>query len=72
MLGQMKQGGPMMSGLGDQLGGVPAEMNEVEQDLRQEQVTQRTFRQQDQILHKMLDAQRSLYNKERESRERLS
>jgi hypothetical protein len=58
--------------LGDQLGGLPAEMDEVEADLRREQVTPRTFRQQDHILHKMLDAQRSLYDKERESRERVA
>jgi hypothetical protein len=74
MLGQMQQpgAGQALSGLGDQLGGLPAEMNEVEQDLRREQATQRTYRQQEHILHKMLDAQRSLYDKERESRERIA
>jgi hypothetical protein len=66
MLGQAgKQGG-----LGDQLGGVPGEMNEVEKDLRGENVTRTTYRRQQDILHKMLDAERSLYQKDREDRQR--
>ena len=68
MLGQAGQ----QSGVGQQLGGLPAEMNDVESQLRREQVTPRTLKQQERFLHKMLDAQRSLYEKERESRERLA
>lgn len=68
MLGQA--GG--QSGMGQQLGGLPAEMDDVEDQLRHDQVTQRTYRQQEHILHKMLDAQRSIYDKERESRERIA
>lgn len=57
-------------GLSDQLGGVPAEMDDVEQDLRGENITRETHRRQTDILHKMLDAQRSLYQKDREERQR--
>ena len=57
-------------GLGDQLGGVPGQMDDVEKDLRGGQITRQTFRTQGEILHKMLDAQRSLYQKDREERQR--
>lgn len=57
-------------GLGDQLGGVPGQMDDVEKELRGEQVTRQTYRKQADILHKMLDAQRSLYQKDREERQR--
>ncbi|MEN6643751.1 MAG: DUF4175 family protein [Armatimonadia bacterium] len=68
MLGQAGRG----SGLGQQLGGVPAEMNEVEKDLRGESLGRQTYRRQENILHKMLDAQRSLYQRDREERQRLA
>jgi hypothetical protein len=66
MLGQAGNQG----GLGDQLGGVPGQMDDVEKDLRGQNVTRETYRSQQDILHKMLDAQRSLYQKEREDRQR--
>ena len=58
------------AGLGDQLGGLPGEMNDVEKDLQGQNVTRQTYRRQADILHKMLDAQRSLYQKDREDRQR--
>ncbi|MEI6502747.1 MAG: hypothetical protein WCP21_17195, partial [Armatimonadota bacterium] len=51
-------------------GGLPGEMNDVEKDLRGQSVTRETYRRQADILHKMLDAQRSLYQKDREDRQR--
>ncbi len=66
MLGQAGNQG----GLGNQLGGVPGQMDDVEKDLRGQNVTQETHRRQQDILHKMLDAQRSLYQKDREERQR--
>lgn len=66
MLGRQGEG----SSLGEQLGGLPAQMDDVEQDLRGAQVTQQTQRTQGEILHKLLDAQRSLYRKDREDRQR--
>ena len=56
--------------LADQLGGAPGEMQKVEDDLRGGAVTQQTLRTQRDILHKMLDAQRSLYSKDKQSKER--
>ena len=69
-LQKMMQGQGQGSSLGNQLGGLPAEMDDVERDLRGEQVTRQTHRRQEDILHKMLDAQRSLYDKDRQERER--
>lgn len=66
MLGQQGEG----SSLSQQLGGLPAQMDDVEQDLRGSQVTQQTQRTQAEILHKLLDAQRSLYRKDRQDRQR--
>lgn len=57
-------------GMGDQLGGVPGQMDDVEKDLRGQEVTRQTYRTQADILHKMLDAQRSLYQKDHEDRQR--
>jgi hypothetical protein len=45
-------------------------MDDVEKDLRGQNVTKETYRSQQDILHRMLDAQRSLYQKEREDRQR--
>lgn len=58
------------SSFGDQLGGVPAQMDEVEQEMRGARVTKETYRTQAQILHKLLDAQRSLYRKDQQDRQR--
>ena len=67
MLGAGGQAG----GSGGPAGGVPGQMDDVEKDLRGEQnVTRETYRRQADILHKMLDAQRSLYQKDREDRQR--
>lgn len=66
MLGQQGEG----SSLSQQLGGLPAQMDDVEEDLRGAQVTQQTQRTQAEILHKLLDAQRSLYRKDRQDRQR--
>lgn len=54
----------------DQLGGTPAEMEKVEDALRGGKVDGETVERQREILHKMLDAQRSLYSKKKESKER--
>jgi len=56
--------------LADQLGGVPGAMEKVEDALKGAKVTTETRQQQREILHKMLDAQRSLYSKQKESKER--
>lgn len=54
----------------DQLGGVPAEMEKVEGDLRSGRVERQTLQRQGQILQKMLEAQRSLYTRQPQERER--
>ena len=56
--------------LADQLGGVPGAMEKVEDALKGGKVSAETRQQQREILHKMLDAQRSLYSKQKESKER--
>lgn len=58
--------------LSDRLGGVGEDMNEVAKDLSQRRLTAQTKQRQDDILHKMLDAQRSLYTRQQESRERVA
>jgi len=63
-------GGQGAGNLADRLGGVPGQMQKVEDDLRGRKITPQTLQQQRDILHKMLDAQRSLYSKDKESRER--
>ena len=63
---QGKGGGQMV----DQLGGVPTQMQKSEDEMRGGDVTQQTLLRQRDILHKMLDAQRSLYSKKKESKER--
>ena len=57
-------------GLANQLGQAPGQMDEVEQDLRREQITKRTLRTQEEVLHRMLDAQRSLHEKEQRHHQR--
>jgi len=69
MLQQAGQGGGAQS-VADQLGGVPGEMEKVEGDLRSGRLERETVERQERILEKMLEAQRSLYTKERESQER--
>jgi len=54
----------------DQLGNVPGQMEDVEADLQGGQIRRRTIEQQREILHKMLDAQRSLYTKRQQQRKR--
>ncbi|MFQ6133828.1 MAG: hypothetical protein ACE5R4_17435, partial [Armatimonadota bacterium] len=49
--------------LGDQLGNVPDKMEQVGEDLEQYQADRETLKTQAEILHKMLDAQRSLHTK---------
>lgn len=57
-------------GLTDQLGDVPGDMEQVEDDLQSGQVSAQTSERQRDILRKMLDAQRSLYSKQEESPQR--
>ncbi|MFO8081835.1 MAG: DUF4175 family protein [Armatimonadota bacterium] len=54
----------------DQLGGVPDEMEKVEDDLRSGRIERETIERQERILEKMLEAQRSLYTKDQERSER--
>ena len=49
--------------LGEQLGNVPSQMEDVEKDLEQYKADRETLKTQADILHKMLDAQRSLHTK---------
>ncbi|MCX7599321.1 MAG: hypothetical protein N2512_10740, partial [Armatimonadetes bacterium] len=58
--------------LSDRLGGVGEDMDKVAQDLSQRRLTTQTRQRQNDILHKMLDAQRSLYTRQQESRERVA
>jgi hypothetical protein len=68
----LKQGGEGegTGPVGDQLGGVPEEMEKVEGDLRSGRIERETVERQERILEKMLEAQRSLYTKEQERSER--
>ncbi len=54
----------------DQLGETPEEMEKVEGDLRSGRIKRETVERQERILEKMLEAQRSLYTKEKERSER--
>lgn len=60
------------SGLPDKLGGVGDDMRDVEQQLRQERLGRETVQRQQDILHRMLDAQRSVYQRNEERRQRVS
>jgi hypothetical protein len=60
------------SGLPDKLGGTGQEMKDVEQRLREERLGRETQQRQADILRHMLDAQRSVYRKNEERRERVS
>jgi hypothetical protein len=60
------------SGLPDKLGDVPGRMKDVEQQLREDRLAKETLQRQQDILHRMLDAQRSVYQKNEERRERVS
>jgi len=62
MLGQAERDG--QGQFGDQLGDVPGQMEDVEEDLRQVRAGRETLQTQGDILRKMLDAQRSLHTKE--------
>ncbi len=63
-------GGEGTQSLADQLGGVPGEMEKVEDDLRSGRIQRETVERQERILEKMLEAQRSLYTKDQERSER--
>ncbi|MGD9518788.1 MAG: hypothetical protein AB7W28_04665 [Armatimonadota bacterium] len=58
--------------LSDKLGGASQDMQQVSNDLRERRLTEQTKTRQRNILHKMLDAQRSLYTREQQSRERVA
>jgi hypothetical protein len=62
MLRQSQQEGE--SSFADQLGDVPGQMSDVENDLREARADRETLQTQGDILRKMLDAQRSLHTKE--------
>lgn len=67
---QKMLGGKGAGNLVDQLGGVPGQMQKSESDMRGGSVTRQTLLRQRDILHKMLDAQRSLYSKQEQGKER--
>ncbi|MCD6350659.1 MAG: DUF4175 family protein, partial [Armatimonadetes bacterium] len=56
--------------LSDKLGGVGQDMEAVAKDLKGRRLTAKTKTRQRDLLHKMLDAQRSLYTRHQQSRER--
>jgi len=60
------------SGLPDQLGDVPGQMNDVEQDLREDRLGSQTVARQHEVLRRMLDAQRSVYQKDQQRRQRIA
>jgi hypothetical protein len=60
------------SGLADQLGQVPGDMRDVEQDLRAERAGSQTVARQQEVLRRMLDAQRSVYKKDQQRRQRIA
>lgn len=60
------------SQLSQRLGDVPDDMRDVEQQLRENRLTTRTLMRQREILHRMLDAQRSVYQKEQQRRQRVA
>ncbi|MBM3472070.1 MAG: DUF4175 family protein [Armatimonadetes bacterium] len=60
------------SDLSDQLGEVPGDMREVEQDLRAERLGGQTVARQQDVLRRMLDAQRSVYKKDQQRRQRIA
>lgn len=66
----LRQGGRETQPLADQLGGVPEEMEQVEDELRSGVAERRTIEHQEEILEKMLEAQRSLYTRDQEREER--
>ena len=60
------------SDLADQLGQVPGDMRDVEQDLRAERLGSQTVARQQDVLRRMLDAQRSVYKKDQQRRQRIA
>lgn len=60
------------SGLPDRLGDVPGAMEDVERELREERFGGETAARQQDILRRMLDAQRSVYQKEQQRRQRVA
>lgn len=70
-LEQMMQRGAEAAGqIVDQLGGVPEEMEQVEDELKSGRIERETVERQEDILDRMLEAQRSLYQREEERPER--
>lgn len=65
----MRDGGQQFS---DKLGGVGQDMAQVAKDLDERRLSPDTQTRQRDILHKMLDAQRSMYTRDQESRERVA
>lgn len=66
----LRQGGRGTQPMADQLGGVPGEMEQVEDELRSGTAERLTIERQEAILEKMLEAQRSLYTRDQEREER--
>ncbi len=66
----LQQGGEATQPIADQLGGVPREMEQVEEEMRSGRLERETIERQERILEKMLEAQRSLYTREQERSER--
>ena len=66
----MQRGEEATQPIADQLGGVPEEMEQVEDELKSGRIERETVERQEEILHRMLEAQRSLYQREEERPER--
>ncbi len=66
----LQQGGEATQPIADQLGGVPDEMEQVEEEMRSGRIERETVERQERILERMLEAQRSLYTREQERSER--
>jgi len=66
----LRQGGEATQPVADQLGGVPEEMEQVEDEMRSGRIERETVERQERILERMLEAQRSLYTREQERSER--
>ncbi|MGQ9731651.1 MAG: hypothetical protein ACUVX8_10315 [Candidatus Zipacnadales bacterium] len=60
------------TGLSDRLADLPTKMEDVEQELRADRLSNETLTRQQEILHRMLDAQRSVYKKDQERRQRIA
>lgn len=66
----LERAGEATQPIADQLGGVPDEMEQVEDEMKSGRIERETVERQESIIDKMLEAQRSLYQREEERPER--